>query len=483
MLRRSFLAFLVCVFAPLAGWSQDPPLDPTGIRGRVLLVGSGPVPQGVIEGFWRSVSGAEPVLVVGGDRALFDAIDASAGDKKTRPQRLTLEDSAKITGGLKTARAVWFADMGAEKLTAADLARATRDLLGRDGVVVLSGKSLAAINGSAQLLPDCVVQDKALAGAIAVSVPAETALWIEGRRLSVLGKGFVTLRLAASKARPERTISLKAKTTEDLTGLRRAALERLHETKAKPEAPEVAKGTLIIIGGGGYPKGILERFVKLAGGPKASIVVLPTANDPLPKKEGIAEAFRKLGAKEVTVLDGRTRERVESEKSLAAFGRATGVWFGGGRQWRFVDAYAGSKAQPLMKETLARGGVIGGTSAGATIQGDYLCRGSPLENFSIAYEGYERGLGFLPGVAIDQHFTQRKRFADMTGLMKSRPEFLGIGIDETTAIVVQGHIAEVTGKGKVHFYDAGRKRKDGEADYEALGAGERYDLKLRRKGE
>ena len=109
--------------------------------------------------------------------------------------------------------------------------------------------------------------------------------------------------------------------------------------------------------------------------------------------------------------------------------KATGVWFGGGRQWRFVDAYEGTKAHPLMKEVLKRGGVIGGSSAGATIQGDYLCRGSPFGNEEIMYEGYERGLGFLPGVAIDQHFSRRKRFADMTALVKAYPQLLGVGLE------------------------------------------------------
>ena len=77
----------------------------------------------------------------------------------------------------------------------------------------------------------------------------------------------------------------------------------------------------------------------------------------------------------------------------------------------------------------ARGGVIGGSSAGASIQGEYMPRGHPLGNTVMAAEGYERGFGFLPGCAIDQHFFARNRTADMTGLMKKYPQYLGIGID------------------------------------------------------
>src|SRR5262249_54164845 len=160
--------------------------------------------------------------------------------------------------------------------------------------------------------------------------------------------------------------------------------------------------------------------------------------------------------------------------------KAKGIWFGGGRQWRFVDAYEGTKAHDLFRDVLKRGGVIGGSSAGATIQGDYLCRGNPLGNLDIMSEGYERGLGFLPGTAIDQHFSQRKRFADMTALVKTYPQLLGIGIDETTALVVKGHVGEVLGKGRVHFYDRTQPVEKGQPDYVAVPRGSRYDLKARK---
>src|SRR5581483_2563227 len=179
----------------------------------------------------------------------------------------------------------------------------------------------------------------------------------------------------------------------------------------------------------------------------------------------------------VTVLWGRTRTDVENPASLQALKEATGIWFGGGRQWRFVDAYEGTKALPLMWDVLKRGGAIGGTSAGATILGDYLCRGGVFDNFAIEYEGYERGLGFLPGVAIDQHFTQRKRARDMSALMKTFPQYLGIGIDESTALLVRGQIAEVLGLGKAFFFDAQAQRVVTEPL--ALSAGGRYDLKAR----
>jgi cyanophycinase-like exopeptidase len=109
-----------------------------------------------------------------------------------------------------------------------------------------------------------------------------------------------------------------------------------------------------------------------------------------------------------------------------------------------------------------------------------MARGNPLGNLEIESPGYTRGLGFLPGAAVDQHFTQRSRHKDMTSLMKLHPQLLGIGIDEATAIVVTGSIAEVTGRGSVFFYDY-RTAPTGEQDYVSLKSGEKYDMRERKK--
>jgi cyanophycinase len=170
---------------------------------------------------------------------------------------------------------------------------------------------------------------------------------------------------------------------------------------------------------------------------------------------------------------------VESPEFVAAIENTKAIWFSGGRQWRFVDAYMGTKAEELFRGVLVRGGVIGGSSAGASIQSQYMPRGSPLENTDMMAEGYERGLGFLPGAAVDQHFTQRKRHEDMTALMRRYPQILGIGLDEETAIVVQGSRAQVIGRGGAHFYDYRTGPPAGEHDYLLLHAGDRYDLARR----
>jgi cyanophycinase len=296
-----------------------------------------------------------------------------------------------------------------------------------------------------------------------------------------LGDSTVTICHAALSGRDEKEVILKSGGAFDLTMARRAAHDRTLPPfpPEKMEAPEVPSGSLVIVGGGGLPNEVTQKYIELAGGPESLIVVLPTAN---PDSPGAREAgfLVRAGAKNIKVLSAHRREDVESAEFLDVLKEAKGVWFGGGRQWRFVDAYEGTAAVEAFHNVLKRGGVIGGSSAGATIQGDFLVRGSPLGNEEMMAAGYERGLAFLPGTAIDQHFTQRKRFADMTQVVAAHPQLLGIGLDETTAIIVRGHAAEVVGKYKVHFYDRSKPVVEGEPDYTSVAAGETYDLKSRR---
>jgi cyanophycinase len=318
---------------------------------------------------------------------------------------------------------------------------------------------------------------------LALALAPDSVLLVHGRRMQVL-TGTVSVLLAASAGRPLLEIELKAGQRHDWTMLRRAAMER-SRGEFPPivlPLPQVAAGTLLIHGGGEMPKDVTDKFIELAGGVDASIVVLPIAADEsLPEDESRdTRVWTRAGAKNVRSLRARTRAEVESPEFASAIQNAKAVWFGGGRQWRFVDAYIGTKAEELFRGVLTRGGVIGGSSAGASIQGQYMPRGSPLGNTDMMAEGYERGLDFLPGTAVDQHFTQRKRQRDMTALMRRNPQVLGIGLDEGTAIVVQGSKAQVIGRGGAHFYDYRTGTPAGELDFTLVTAGGQYDLAARR---
>jgi cyanophycinase len=294
--------------------------------------------------------------------------------------------------------------------------------------------------------------------------------------------GSAYIVLPPGKNWPKRVVELNDDRPGDWNQLHRSVRDRANPDylPKDPVLPEVAKGSLVIIGGGGTPTDVLKRFIELAGGRDAQFVAFPTAM-PDPINIGLESSFlKRAGVKHVAILPAREEKEVDSAENLAVLKKATGVWFGGGRQWRFVDAYEGTKTAELLRDVLRRGGVIGGSSAGATIQGDYLVRGSPFGPAAMMCEGYERGLSFLPGVAIDQHFTARNRFADMTSLMEKYPQFVGIGIDESTALIVQGHTAEIMGKGKVHFYDRRKPTEPDGPDYEVAAAGDKYDFKERK---
>ena len=125
--------------------------------------------------------------------------------------------------------------------------------------------------------------------------------------------------------------------------------------------------------------------------------------------------------------------------------------------------------------------MIGGSSAGASIQADYLVRGNPLGNVDAMSEGYERGFAFLPGTAVDQHFSQRNRMSDLISVVQKYPSLLGIGIDESTGVFVSGTVGEVVGAGNVYFisrqlaqYSA--KKTDPELPTVTGESGDRFDL-------
>jgi cyanophycinase len=220
-------------------------------------------------------------------------------------------------------------------------------------------------------------------------------------------------------------------------------------------------GALVIMGGGRSDT-IFSKFIELAGGNKAPIVVIPTAagGDNFNNNSGGAGHLRRLGATNVTVLHTNDPNIANSDSFVQPLLEAKGVWFGGGRQWRFVDAYKDTLTEKMFWQVLERGGAIGGSSAGATIQGSYLARGDTKNN-QIMMGDHEEGFGFLKNVAIDQHVLARNRQFDMFDILRHRPELLGIGIDEGTAIVVRNDQFEVIGKSYAIVYDGAFWSREG----------------------
>jgi cyanophycinase len=221
---------------------------------------------------------------------------------------------------------------------------------------------------------------------------------------------------------------------------------------ARPRSSGPARGTLLIIGGGARGTEIENTAVRLGGKPSRWVYIPTAASDANVAKAELPAFIRQSGGT-LTVLHTRDRAVADSEEFTAPLRTATAVFIAGGRQWRLVDAYAGTRTQSELRAVLERDGLISGSSAGATIQGSYLVRGSRRSNKILMTPGYERGFGYLSNVAIDQHVTQRGRDNDLSAVVAAHRGLLGIGIDESTAVIVQGNTMTVIGKGVVRITD------------------------------
>lgn len=244
-----------------------------------------------------------------------------------------------------------------------------------------------------------------------------------------------------------------------------------------------SRGTVIVVGGGSMGPEIYSAFIDAAGGPDALIIDVPTAggdsvyNQNAPGTRG----WKQAGAKNVYVLHTTDKKVADSDSFTAVIKRAGGIWFEGGRQFHLVDSYAGTKTEQAFNEVLARGGVVGGSSAGASILGDFLVRGAPSNNnFIMDYPGYEKGFAYLRGVGIDQHVVARERLADLAdSIIPKYPTLLAISEDEGTAWVVRGDTATIIGRNKAFVY-GGKDATDRGKPFLTLFPGDRYNLATRR---
>ncbi|MEO9078989.1 MAG: cyanophycinase [Rhodanobacter sp.] len=244
-----------------------------------------------------------------------------------------------------------------------------------------------------------------------------------------------------------------------------------------------AKGTLVVVGGGVIGPRVWKAFIDAAGGPDALILDVPnasvaSADDKAPQEAG--QRLRDNGARNVVVLFTKDRKIADSEAFTAIIKKAGGIWFDGGRQFRLVRDYGQTKTEQAFMDLLDRGGVIGGTSAGASIQGDFMVRGAPSDDNSVMdYPGSNRGFGYLRNVGIDQHVVARSRLPDLAdSIIPKYPGLLGISEDEGTAWVIHGDAASIVGRNKAFVYN-GNDPTDPGAPFLTLYPGDRYDLNTR----
>lgn len=501
-------------------------------RGSLFICGGGIIPEGVLKRF---------VDLAGGDKARVAVITTASiiADSPDVESRLSVWKNFRTAGltflhtrsretaddpsflkPLTDATGVWFIGGNQDRLTAAYLGtgveKAVRGVLERGGVVggtsagaaimsplmIVGGKTKAETAPGFGFLPGTVIdqhfvkrnREDRLLGVLAenpelvgLGIDEGCSVIVQGRKITVVDECIsesdspVRVCFAPLGDRPADTRMLKPGDEADVVAWRRIAASRIKprpESTGQAVAGPLSKGTLVLVGGGKVPAEAVERFIRAAGGPESPLVVVTTAAGEVPPDEAEATGWlTAAGARQVLRVHARTPAEVDNPTVLERLKQAGGVWFTGGRQWRLVDAFFDTAAEKLLRELLERGGAIGGSAAGASIQASYLVRGSPLSNKPMMAEGYEAGFGFLPGAAVDPFFTSRNRFADMASLKAAHPELMGLGIDEDTALVVQGDDMEIIGEHHVCVYGRQDPQVERQSKFELLYAGDRYDLR------
>ena len=235
---------------------------------------------------------------------------------------------------------------------------------------------------------------------------------------------------------------------------------------------------------------IYKRFIALAGGPDVLILVVPTSGGAVSYDQSgeCLSWLKRAGARNLRILHTNDRAVANTDSFVQPLRVARGVWFAEGNSWRYQDAYLDTKMHAEVIALLDRGGVVGGGSAGARIQSDYLPLRSPEPaRRAIPQSRWRSGFALVRNVIIDPHVLARNRQFDMIGMVNAHPHMLGIGIDENTAIVVQGDKFEVIGDSYAIIYDNQRQiapedvatlRTAGGLFY-MLKPGDTYDMRTR----
>ncbi len=229
-----------------------------------------------------------------------------------------------------------------------------------------------------------------------------------------------------------------------------------------PPSTSDPSGRLMIIGGAEDKlrhRTILRDFVAASGDAEARIVVIPTASSLGDEVVEVYDAlFRKLGAGDVSACRPESRSDAEDPALVAQLDLATGVFMTGGNQLKLSSIICGTPVGDAVVRAHARGAVVGGTSAGASIQSSHMVAfGGPGATPKQRMTQVAAGLGLLRTTVIDQHFDQRNRYGRLLMIVAQSPQLLGIGVDEDTCATVtveEDHeILRVTGRGAVTILD------------------------------
>ena len=251
---------------------------------------------------------------------------------------------------------------------------------------------------------------------------------------------------------------------------------KLHEDVSTLRQRERFLGTLLLCGGGTIPLAIREEFYVQGKGAEGTLVLIPTASA---RSDGgdfstWIDYWSGFRWKNVEVLHVADRDGAFDKSLVEMMRKATAVWLSGGDQQRLSDRFVGTPIERELHELLARGGIVGGTSAGAAIASSTMIARGMIE------PQFADGLQFLPRTIIDQHFTQKNRHSRLIKAIETYPNRIGIGIDESTGVFVGQHESRVVGDGSVYLFTADSshsQRSEKNVGHRRLQAGEKLDTK------
>jgi cyanophycinase len=247
------------------------------------------------------------------------------------------------------------------------------------------------------------------------------------------------------------------------------------------------KGKLIIVGGGNMPDSLFTFFANYCGGKDQSIVYIPTAttDEQYIKEGGHLVKFTSRGFTNLSTIHTRDKVKADDPKNIELVRNAKGIFFGGGDQDLIAAAYGGTQLYKEFIALLERGGVIMGTSAGATIMGSLLVGGDARKDLTKPYP-FQPAFSFVKNMAIDQHVLVRNRQFDLIPVIENNPNNIGVAIDESTAIIVEAGKFKVWGLSYALLYDPldwGKQQKESGKvikPFKMLGSGDGYDFNTRK---
>jgi cyanophycinase len=268
--------------------------------------------------------------------------------------------------------------------------------------------------------------------------------------------------------------------------LRRTVVSCVLLLVASPGLLHARQGTLVVVGGGDTGPDIVAPTLTLAGGSRAIVAVLPQASAEPDAGDGSVAMWLEAGAREAIKVSFDDRAA-----AAATLNRATLIWMPGGDQNRFMKAIAGTGLDDIIRARYHAGVVVGGTSAGAAILSKAMITGeADLTSITSGATEIADGLGLWPEVIVDQHFLTRQRTNRLLSAVLDRPSLVGVGIDESTGVIVHGTTFDVIGKSSVVVIDArdaAMARADGSPHPAASGiavavlrAGQTYSVATRR---